>query len=474
MPRLSTFPVSYKVAGRKIIIVGNGLEAVAKARLAAKTAAELHVFAPRNNGETHPELHGLAHAVHTRAVDAADLENAALVFVAGNGVEADRATALAREHGVPVNVVDTPDECDFFTPAIVERAPLSVAISTEGEAPVLARLVRARIEALLPRHLGSLAALAGNLRDRVFAALPNGGDRRHFFETLIGSGRIEAALEQGDDAAARAEAERLLDGGPEAEGFVWLIGAGPGAEDLLTLRAQRVLQQADVIVHDGLVPEAVIEMGRRDAERIAVGKAKANHSVSQARINSTLILLAKQGKRVARLKGGDPMVFGRAGEEIAALRRAGVGYAIVPGVTAALAAAADTATPVTLRGVSSGVVFATAHGAKDQELHHWAALAEAGVTLGIYMGKSVAGRVSGKLIEAGMRAEIPVGIVVNAGRDGTVASGRRIYRGTLGELGGNHAAFAGGPALILIGEAVKAGDWESAVALAPEASELVA
>ncbi|MEX0627064.1 MAG: uroporphyrinogen-III C-methyltransferase, partial [Cucumibacter sp.] len=238
------------------------------------------------------------------------------------------------------------------------------------------------------------------------------------------------------------------------EGFVWLIGAGPGAEDLLTLRAQRLLQSADVIVHDALVPNAVVEMGRRDAERIAVGKAKGNHPVSQARINSTLILLAKEGKRVARLKGGDPMIFGRAGEEIAALRRAGVGYTIVPGVTAALAAAAETATPLTLRGVSTGVVFATAHGADDEELDHWAALAQAGITLGIYMGKSVAGRVSGKLIENGMDACLPIGIVVNAGR-----GGRRTYRGTLGELGGNHAAFVSGPALILIGKAVEAGDW---------------
>ena len=472
MPRLKTFPVSLKVEAKKIVIVGGGLEALAKARLAAMTAAELHVFCAEGHGEQNPELRGLAHFLHARDLTAADLDGAAMVFVAETGAAADKAKALARAHGVPLNVVDVPEECDFFTPAIVERAPLTVAISTEGAAPVLARQVRAKIEALLPRQLGPLAALAGGLREKVMAALPGGDERRRFFEALTGSEPIARALEGGDGAAARAQAERLLAARDElTEGIVWLIGAGPGAEDLLTLRAQRLLQEADVIVHDELVPEAVIAMGRRDAERISVGKAKGRHSVTQARINSMLIVLAKQGKRVARLKGGDPMVLGRAGEEIAALRRAGIGYSVVPGVTAALAAAADTATPVTLRGVSPGIVFATAHGANDAELEHWAALAEAGMTLGIYMGKSVAGRVSAKLIGNGMGADMPVGIVVNAGRDGAA---RRLYRGTLGELGGNHQAFASGPALMLIGEAVRAGDWEAAVALTPAEQELVA
>jgi len=493
MARLTTFPVSFKVGGKKIIIVGGGGEALAKARLAAKTAAEVHLFAPRISREITAEFTANTTAtsaasstvssvtLHYRSAAVADLENAALVFVAADDAEADEAAdgadvelvvRAARQRGIPVNVVDRPEECDFYTPAIVERAPLTVAVTSEGDAPVLARVVRARIEAILPRHLGALARIAGGLRERVFSVLRNGDERRHFFEALIDSGPVDRALEAGDGNEARRAAAGLLDAhavGATGEGFVWLIGAGPGAEDLLTLRAQRILQSADVIVHDALVPEAVVEMGRRDAERISVGKTKGRHSVSQAKINSTLMVLARQGKRVARLKGGDPMVFGRAGEEIAALRRAGIGYAVVPGVTAALAAAADTATPLTLRGVSSGVVFATAHGAGDRELGHWAALAEAGITLGIYMGKTVAGRVSGQLIAHGMDPDLAVGIVVNAGRDG-----RRTWRGTLGELGGNHAAFANGPALIFIGEAVRAGDWENAAALAPSESELVA
>ena len=468
MRRLQTFPVSFKVRDRKILIIGNGLEAVAKARLAARTSAELHIFTATPMLEFGATLGTSAN----RPLTESDLDGVALIFIAGDYLNSDEVKVWAKARGIPVNVVDKPDECDFFTPAIVDRAPVTVAISSEGDSPVLARLVRARIEALLPLHLGKLATLAGSLRERVFAALGHGAPRRHYFEALALSGAVEKALDAEDDARAAKEAERLLERHAREdaqEGFVWLIGAGPGAEDLLTLRAQRLLQQADVILHDALVPQEVVEMGRRDATRISVGKRKGRHTITQAEINSTLIVEARRGRRIVRLKGGDPMIFGRAGEEISALRRAGIGYAIVPGVTAALAAAAETATPLTLRGVSSGVIFATAHGAKDEELHHWAALAAAGLTLGIYMGKSVAGRVSAKLMEAGMDAALPVGIAVNAGR-----GGKHFYRGTLSELGGNHAAFANGPALILIGKAVEAGDWENAATLAPAEAELVA
>jgi uroporphyrin-III C-methyltransferase/precorrin-2 dehydrogenase/sirohydrochlorin ferrochelatase len=202
-------------------------------------------------------------------------------------------------------------------------------------------------------------------------------------------------------------------------------------------------------------------MGRRDAERISVGKAKGHHSFSQAQINTLIVRLAGQGKRVARLKSGDPMVFGRAGEEVVALRKAGVRYQIVPGVSAGLAAAADTATPVTLRKVSSGVIFATAHGADGEELDHWAALAGAGLTLALYMGKSIAAETAGKLLNRGMRADVPVGIVVNAGR-----SDRSSYRATLGDIAGGSAPMADGPAVILIGDAVAHGDWADAAAAA--------
>src|SRR3569833_579850 len=437
MGELNTFPVSYKVKGQRIVIVGGGEEALNKARLVAKTTASVVII----SREISANFNGLG-VVHARPIQESDLEGAALVFVADHGSDGEAAQRYARARHIPLNVVDTPDQCDFYVPSIVDRAPLTVAVSTEGDAPVLARLVRARIEAMLSPETGRLARLAGSLRERVAKSLGKIEARRFYEDLVTGAGEPEALFE------AHAS---------EATGEVWLIGAGPGAEDLLTLRAQRLLQAADVIVHDQLVPDAVIEMGRRDAERISVGKKKGHHSFTQAQINALLVRLARQGKRVARLKSGDPMVFGRAGEEIAALRKAAIAYQIVPGVSAALAAAADTATPVTMRKVASGVVFATAHGADSEELDHWAALAGSGLTLALYMGKAIAAETARKLLKRGMRADVPVGIVVNAGR-----SDRSSYRATLGDIAAGSAQMADGPAVILIGEAVAHGEWDDA------------
>jgi len=351
--------------------------------------------------------------------------------------------------------VDVPAECDFYTPSIVDRAPLTVAISTEGDAPVLARLVRAQIEALLAPGIGKIASLAGGLRHKVENLIQDGAARRRYYEDLVSRPDMDAG------AAEALLAQHAADG--SGQGVVWLIGAGPGSEDLLTLRAQRLLQQADVIVHDQLVPAAVVEMGRRDAEQICVGKARGHHSFSQAQINTLIVRLAAEGKKVARLKSGDPMVFGRAGEEIAALRKAGIAYQIVPGVSAALAAAADSATPVTLRKVSSGFVMATAHGAEDSDLMHWAALSQSGLTLALYMGKAIAADVAGRLVAHGAAPDLPVGIVVNAGR-----TNRALYAATLWQLAGGAVVFADGPAVILVGKAVAAGDWAGAADAAAE------
>ena len=443
MGALNTFPVSVKVEGKRIVVVGGGLEALNKARLAIKTTATV-VIISRTIEE---DFSALPVTVFARPFAASDLADAALVFVAEHGPDGEAAKLAARAAGVPLNVVDVPAECDFYTPSIIDRAPVSIAISSEGDAPVLARLVRARIEAMLSPDLGAIARLAGSLRDRV-ASLLTKPQARRFYEKLV--------------TATDPDVEKLLEShARDADGEVWLIGAGPGSEDLLTLRAQRLLQEADVIVHDYLVPDSVIDMGRRDAERISVGKRKGHHSFTQAQINALLVRLAGEGKRVARLKSGDPMVFGRAGEEIAALRKAGIPYAIVPGISAAMAAAADTATPVTLRKVSPGLVFATAHGASDEELQHWASLSASGITLALYMGKSIAASAAIRLIVQGMTARTPVGIVFNAGR-----AERRFYRGTLGELADGGGDFGDGPAVILVGEAVAAGDWADAADLA--------
>jgi uroporphyrin-III C-methyltransferase / precorrin-2 dehydrogenase / sirohydrochlorin ferrochelatase len=448
MGLLNTFPLSFKVKGKSILIVGGTDEALNKVRLVSKTTASVEIISRHIEVDFSP----FDVCVHERALKPADVAGAALIFVAEEGADAELAKREARRLNIPLNVVDVPAECDFYTPSIVDRAPLTVAISTEGDAPVLARLVRAQVEAMLAPGLGKIASLAGGLRGRVESLIHDGAARRRFYEDLVGRPDVDAEA---------LLAQHVANGA--GQGVVWLIGAGPGAEDLLTLRAQRLLQQADVIVHDQLVPPAVVQMGRRDAEQICVGKARGDHSFSQAQINTLIVRLAGEGKRVARLKSGDPMVFGRAGEEIAALRKAGVDYEIVPGVSAALAAAADTATPVTLRKVSSGFVMATAHGADDSDIVHWAALAQSGLTLALYMGKAIAAEVAARLVEQGAPADLPIGIVVNAGRADSTS-----YSGTLGELAGGAVAFADGPAVILVGRAVAHGDWADAASVAAQ------
>lgn len=459
MGHLNTFPLSYKVKGKRIIIVGGDDEALNKVRLVSKTTGLVEIYA----SHVEADFSAFPVLVHHRAVTDADIAGAALVFVAEDGAAAERAKEEARRLGIPLNVVDVPAECDFYTPSIVDRAPLTVAISTEGDAPVLARLVRAQIEALLAPGIGKIAKLAGGLRDRVESLIHDGPARRRYYEALVTSPAVERAASL-SPIAGMAEAETLLSAhvaDAAGQGVVWLVGAGPGAEDLLTLRAQRLLQQADVIVHDQLVPSAVVQMGRRDAEQICVGKARGHHSFSQAQINTLIVRLAGEGKKVARLKSGDPMVFGRAGEEIEALRKAGVAYEVVPGVSAALAAAADTATPVTLRKVSSGFVVATAHGADDGDLAHWAALAQSGLTVALYMGKAIAAETAARLVAHGAAADLPIGIVVNAGRADSTS-----YAGTLGALAAGAVDFVDGPAVILVGRAVAHGDWHNAAAAA--------
>lgn len=461
MSRFKFFPISYDVAARFVVVAGNGEQALQKLRLLARTEARLVLCAPAPSAEL--VAFALAHDVEHVPVepDARRLASAALLFVAtGDAVDDARLALTGRAAGVPVNVVDRPQISDFAVPAIVDRAPIAIAISTDGHAPVLAQKVRAAIEALLPPAFGRLGELAAAIRDTVNARLHDAARRRSFWTRLFDGRAAEVAL-SGEVERAAIIAMNALDAArsdPAPAGKVFLVGAGPGAEDLLTLRAHRLLQTADVIVHDALVPEAVIAMGRRDAERISVGKRKGRHSVAQAEIDALLVDLGSQGRQVVRLKAGDPMVFGRAGEEIAALRAAGIAYEVVPGITASLAAAADAAIPLTLRGTASQLIIATGHGAEGAEPEGWERLAADGATLAVYMGKSVADRIVARLAAAGLAGSTPVVAVENAGR-----TGRRLFAGTLAEL----ALFAAredlaGPVLILIGQAVAHGDLAAA------------
>ncbi len=465
--RLAVFPAFHRVEGRRVVVVGGGAEAAAKIRLLSETRAEIVVFAAALDKKTGVDLIA-AHGDWRGTWPAlADIAGAALVFAATGSEESDREIwSLAHEAGVPVNIVDRPELCDFYTPAIVNRAPLAVAVGSDGVAPVLSRHVRARIEALLAPAFGDLAALAERLRDGVTRKLASVADRRRFWARFF-SGSVAEKVFAGRLAEAEDEAWKVLEIEPNFAGHVSLVGAGPGAGDLLTLRAQRALQEADVVVYDRLVPEAIVAQGRRDARRIYVGKAKGDHSLSQDGINALLVREAKKGNRVVRLKSGDPLIFGRAGEEMAALRAAGVSFDVVPGITAAFAAAAENEIPLTLRDSSSALVFATGHDADGETLPGWAGLALGGVTVAVYMGRAVAPRVARRLIEAGLGASTPVAVIENASR-----AERRAYAGRLDELGDLATRpELTGPVLFIIGDVVAAG----AIAAAPAAlAELAA
>ena len=462
VPKLNAFPIFMRVEGEAVVIVGGGEEALAKARLLGQSSARLRVVA----ADADPALREWLAVNGAELVEAeyapAHLDGAVLVFAVSGDESLDRRiTEDARAAGIPVNAVDRPELCDFFTPAIVNRAPLAVAIGTEGAGPVLAQIVRARIDRLLSPSLGPLAVLAASFRDAAERLLAKGSERRAFWRAFF-SGPPARALEAGDHAAARRAASELLSRSTAPRGHIALVGAGPGAEDLLTLRAQRLLMEADVIVHDALVPEAVVAMGRRDAERLPVGKRKGCHSKSQAEINALLVELGRDGKRVVRLKSGDPLVFGRAGEEMAALRDAGVSYEVVPGVTAAFAAAADFELPLTLRGVSSSMVFTTGHDLKGGTLPDWAKLAISGATVAVYMGRSVAADVASRLIEAGLSPDTAVAVVENA----SLASRRR-FHGTLADLPSLEGrADLNGPVMTVIGDAVAGANFEHSEPLA--------
>ncbi|CAD7046132.1 uroporphyrinogen-III C-methyltransferase [Pseudorhizobium endolithicum] len=454
--RLTTFPAFFRVSGRKVAIFGNGDEAFAKVRLLRNTDARIVAYAADPADDYRAFL--LTHAIDMveEAFSASQLEDAVLAFAATGDEEQDRAiVATARTRGVPANAVDQPDVCDFLTPALVNRAPVAVAIGTEGAGPVLAQMIRARIDQMLSPSLGRLAALAVDYRDAVERLVPKGVSRRVFWRRFF-SGPVADDVGAGDLSAARRSANELLSASGRVHGHVWLVGAGPGAEDLLTLRAQRVLMEADVIVYDALVPQAIVDMGRRDAERLPVGKRKNCHSKSQDEINRLLVKLGSEGRRVVRLKSGDPLVYGRAGEEMAALREAGISYEIVPGITSAFAAAADFELPLTLRGVASSLVFTTGHDLTGDVLPDWMSLAVSGATIAVYMGRTVAASVAGRLMTAGLSPDTTVAVVENASR-----AYRRLFHGVLKELPDLEARDdLPGPVMVIIGEAVAGANFE--------------
>ncbi|MVA26271.1 siroheme synthase CysG [Agrobacterium vitis] len=462
--KLAVFPAFFRVSGAKLAVFGDGDEAFAKARLIANTSATIVAFTQEPEPAYAAFLKRKSIEINPAPFSPDLLVGMKLVFAATGDGAADRMIVeAARLQKIPANAVDQPDYCDFYTPALVNRAPIAVAIGTEGVGPVLAQMIRAGIDRQLPRSLGKLGRLANSYRHAVDRLVPRGVARRLFWRSFF-QGDVADAMEGGDVKVARRRATKLLKTAANTvpEGRIFLVGAGPGAEDLLTLRAHRLMMEADAIVYDALVPQAVVDMGRRDADRIPVGKRKGCHSKSQSEINDLLLSLGRAGKRIVRLKSGDPLIFGRAGEEMAALRDAGIAYEIVPGVTSALAAAADFELPLTLRGVSSSLVFTTGHDLTGDVLPDWARLALSGATVAVYMGRTVAASVAERLIAGGLAQDTTVAVVENAGR-----GDRRLLHGTLRELPGLEGMTElTGPVMVIIGDAVAGANFERSMPLA--------
>ncbi len=449
-------PVFLDIKGRDVLVVGGGEVAERKARLLLRAGARVSVVAPAADEGLTALADGDGVTVVGRPFRESDVAGRALVVAATGNRDVDRAvSAAARARAVPVNVVDRPDLSSFIMPAIVDRDPVTVAISSAGTAPVLARMVRARIEALLPSRLGRLARFAERFRDAVRTTVPDATGRRRFWERIL-SGPVAAAVLEGDERWARERMLAEVNRPPERgapDGIVFIVGAGPGDPDLLTLKALRLLQEADVIVHDRLVAPAVLDYGRRDARRIGVGKEKGNHSVSQSAINRTLLAEARAGRRVVRLKGGDPFVFGRGGEEREFLLRHGVPVEVVPGITAATGCAAAAGIPLTHRDHAHAVAFVTGHGKDGEPTLDWAALARGGQTLAVYMGASTAGEIAARLLQHGLSATTPVAVIENGTRPD-----QRVTTGHLADLAGLAARGGQGPKLIVVGDVVRHAD----------------
>ena len=441
-------PIFSHLANKSVLLVGGGPVAERKARLLLDAGARITLVAP----ELCPDLHTLAldNALIWLAQPFAchHMDDMWLVIAATNRREVNQQVfEEASRRYLFCNVVDDPALSSFVMPSIVDRSPLLVAISSAGQAPVLARLLREQLEALLPHHLGKLAEFAGRWRDRIKAQLP-AAQRRRFWEQLLGADRLGQALARGDEVGAEALAQQLLTDQPAAQGEVVLVGAGPGDPGLLTLHALRHLQQADVVIHDRLVSNEVLALIRRDARRLFVGKDRSHHSVPQGEINQRLLDEARQGNKVVRLKGGDPFIFGRGGEELESLVGSGIGFQVIPGITAASGCAAYAGIPLTHRDHAQSVSFVSIQGKEGAIDLDWHSLAQPHQTLVFYMGLSLCALIKEQLQQAGVPASMPVALIER----GTLPS-QRVISGTLGALD-ELATGVASPALIIVGSVV--------------------
>ncbi|MGY6039908.1 siroheme synthase CysG [Aeromonas sp. AE23HZ002T15] len=440
-------PMFAKLEGRPVLLVGGGEVALRKARLLLAAGARLTLVSPTIDAAFN-EFHGrFTHLAERFTPD--HLVGHILVVAATDDLEANALVyQSANQCGLFVNVVDDPVRSSFIFPSIIDRSPVMVAVSSGGKAPVLVRLLRERLESLLPRHLGGLAELSGRVRGKAKQVLVSLSDRRRFWERAFASNTLGSLVEKQDWQGAEHWLNEGLDKAQTEVGEVVLVGAGPGDPGLLTLKALQQIQQAEVVLYDQLVSPEILGLVRRDATLVSVGKKAGAHSVPQDETNRLLVEYARAGNRVVRLKGGDPFMFGRGGEELEVLAAEGIPFSVVPGITAAAGATAYAGIPLTHRDYAQSAVFITGHCQSDGKEPDWQQLAATDQTLVIYMGLMRSEHIQQQLVSHGRSSSTPLAIIER----GTQAS-QRVLTGTLNELA-TLAAQAQSPSLIVIGEVV--------------------
>jgi uroporphyrin-III C-methyltransferase/precorrin-2 dehydrogenase/sirohydrochlorin ferrochelatase len=452
---MDQLPVFFNVTDRDVAVIGGGIGAARKAEIALRAGARVKVFAERLCEEFHALKTHERFSFVARAPLAQDLDGCALLYCAAEDTAQNRKMhALAQAARVPCNVVDMPELCDFTMPSIVDRSPVVIAISTAGTSPILGRMIKARIETMLPAAYGQIAAFVGRYRKTVVSALKDFQQRRRFWEQILEGPVVDLVL-SGHAAEAAAEFDAQLtavaQGTPrQQQGEVYLVGAGPGDPDLVTFKALRLMQRADVVLYDRLIGEGILNLVRRDAERIYVGKQPHEHTVPQEEISRMLLRLAQEGKRVLRLKGGDPFVFGRGGEEIDLLAEAGIPFQVVPGITAATGCAAYAGIPLTHRDHAQVCIFVTGH-SKDGRLDlDWQTLLQPNQTVAVYMSLAHLAELTRAFIAKGAAPSLPAALIDNGTRPN-----QSVVIGTLDNLAAKVAASGvKGPAILIIGAVV--------------------
>lgn len=442
------FPLFCQLHNKACLLVGAGEVAERKARLLLDAGADLLVNATSFSAQFEVwEAEGKVRLLRGEFSPLLVDEKWLVIAATDSDVVNQQVSQAAEQRRVFCNVVDAPESASFIMPSIIDRSPLMIAVSSGGNAPVLARLLRERLEAILPQHLGKLADTAGQLRQRVKTHFQDMSQRRRWWEKLFNHHRLAQSLANNDTQQSDAYIEELFSQPVEHHGEVVLVGAGPGDAGLLTLKGLQQMQLADVVVYDRLVSDAVLNLVRRDAERIFVGKRAGHHCVPQERINDILLEQAKLGKRVVRLKGGDPFIFGRGGEELEALKAEGIAFSVVPGITAASGCSAYSGIPLTHRDHAQSVRLITGHAKQDGKLD-WACLAQGQQTLVFYMGLTQAADIQANLLKNGLTATTPVALVEN----GTTQR-QRVITGELSSLS-QLAKQVESPSLIIVGSVI--------------------